>query len=1032
MKRGLLLWLLVAISVMHAAAQTRTITGTVKDSKGNSPIPGVSVAVKGKGTGTSTGPTGTYKLQVANGTTLVFSFIGYTAQEVVVGDQNVVDITLEEDKKQLNEVVVTALGITREKKSLGYAVQSVKGEDLVRAGENNIIESLSSKAVGVQVIGSGGTPGASAKILIRGNSTFTGDNQPLIVIDGVPIDNSTNSTVALTYPYNANLAGVNNSNRALDINPDDIASVTVLKGPSAAALYGARAGNGAIVYTTKRGKAGGVRVTYDFNAAFDKVSQLPKEQNIYAQGTFDENGVPVYLPNYTPGVDAVVASWGPKISTLPGVKVYNNTKDFFRTGTNYTHNISATGGNEVSTYRISLARTDQSGIVPNTNFYRTSVRANFDSKVTQRLTVNASMSYTATEGTKAQNGSNTSGVMLPLMRTPVTYDLKDYVNKEDGTNRNFYSPYDNPYWTTEFNPFKDKIDRFVGNIGANFEINSWLKAIYKLGADIYSDGRKQVFTLGSNNNPNGMIEENTIRSRQYYSDLILSGHKEFNEKYSITANVGGNLTQTSLQSLYGRGTDLAMQNFNNLGNASTLYADETLTFQRSSALFYDVQFGYKNIVFIGTTGRNEWASTFSESVKNNFFYPSVNASFVFTDLLPKNSILSYGKLRGAIARGGLAPTPYSTKTYYVKPFFADGFTDGNSFPYKGQTGFIYNNVFGNPNLKAQTAVEKEIGLDVKLFDGRIGIEATYYNKKTSDLLVSKPLAGSSGFQKILMNTGSMVNKGWEIALSGDVIRTKDFNWGVNINFTRNKNEVLELGPDVKEIDVEPAFASIGSFAIVGQPYGALYASKWKRTDKGELIIGSNGLPIVDDQRGNIGNPFPDWTAGARSTFNYKGITLGVLFDIRQGGKIWNGTIARMHQLGRTAESADRERTYLIPGVTDDGTGKMVPNTKEITAEKYFKSYLGDGAGSATENAVFDGSWVRLREVSLSYRWNFKGQKILRFVELTASGRNLWLSTKYPGVDPETSLTGAGSNLTGFDYFNNPGTKSYAIGLKVGL
>ncbi|SKA11223.1 TonB-linked outer membrane protein, SusC/RagA family [Chitinophaga eiseniae] len=1029
MKRGLLLWLLMAIGVLHVSAQTRTITGTVRDGKGNSPIPGVSVAVKGKGTGTSTGPTGTYKLQVAPGTTLVFSFIGYTSQEVVVADQSVVDIALEEDKKQLNEVVVTALGITREKKSLGYNVQTVKGEDIVRAGENNIIESLSSKAAGVQVIGSGGTPGASSKILIRGNSTFTGNNQPLIVIDGVPIDNSTNSTVSQTYPYNANLQGVNNSNRALDINPDDIASVTILKGPSAAALYGARAGNGAIIYTTKRGKAGSVHVTYDFNAGFDKVSQLPKEQDIYAQGSI-KNGVPVYLPNFLDNTNPVVESWGPKISSLSGVKVHNNTKNFFQTGTNYTHNVSATGGNEVSTYRISLSRADQKGIVPNTNFYRTSVRANFDTKVTQRLSMNASMSYAATEGTKAQNGSNTSGIMLPLLRTPASFDLKDYLNA-DGSSRNFVNNYDNPYWTAENNPFRDKVDRFVGNIGANYEINNWLKATYKLGADVYTDGRKQIYAIGSNGNPSGMLEENTIRSRQYYSDLILSGHKEFNEKYSVTANIGGNVTQTNLQSLYGRGTDLSIPNYNNLGNASTLYSDESTTFQRSSAFFYDVQFGYKNIVFVGTTGRNEWASTFGK-VKNNFFYPSVNASFIFTDVLPKNNILTYGKLRGAIARGGLPPSPYSSLTYYVKPFFADGFTDGNSFPFQKQNGFLLNNIFGNPNLKAQTAVEKEIGLDLRFFDARLNIEATYYNKKTSDLLVLRPLAGSSGFQKMLDNTGSMVNKGWEIAVSGDVVRSKDFNWNVNINFTRNKNEVLELGEGVSEIDVEPAFTAIGSFAIVGQPYGALYASKWKRTDKGELIIGANGLPLVEAKNGNIGNPFPDWTAGARSTFNYKGITLGVLFDIREGGKIWNGTIARMHQLGRSEESADRERTYVIPGVTDDGTGKLVPNTQAITAEKYFKSYLGDGAGSATENAVYDGSWVRLREVSLSYRWNFKNQKIIRFVELIGTGRNLWLSTKYPGVDPETSLTGAGSNLTGFDYFNNPGTKTYAIGVKLGL
>jgi len=985
------------------------------------PVIGASVMVKGTTTGTITGVDGDFTLSIpGSAKTLVISYVGMKTLEVEAKSSLVVK--MESDAQMIDEVVVTAIGISREKKSLGYSVQSAKGDDLIKAGESNVINSLSSKFAGVQVISSGGVPGASSKILIRGNSSFTGNNQPLIVVDGIPVDNSVNSVVAGDYPYNSNLQGVNNSNRALDINPDDVESVTVLKGPSASALYGAKAANGAIVYTTKRGKAGIPKVVYGVTTEFNTVNKMPEMQTKYAQGS-----IVAGVPKHQPG--ATANSWGPAISTITGAQVYNNVDDFFQTGVGVNHNLSITGGDAINSYRLSLSHFNQSGIVPNSDLKRTSARFNGDTKITDKLTGSTSVSYTNTASTKVQNGSNLSGMMLTLMRAPSDFNLADYKN-EDGSNKSYLDFYDNPYWSAENNPFTDNVDRIIGNTALNYKVLPGVEVLYKAGLDVYTEKGKQVFAINSNNIDDllGQIEENTNRYSQFYQDVLVTGQKTFFDKLEAGIKLGGNLTSINSESLYGRSRKLTIPNFYNLSNGSDKYTDEAVSKVRTSALFFDADFAWNDMFFAGVTGRNEWSSTFGAG-KNNFFYPSVNLAILFTELLPKNSILTYGKLRAAVASGGNSPDPYTSRTYYTVPSFADGFTDGNSFPYLGQSGYSYSATLGNSDLRPEKTVENEIGVDLKFFNGRIGLEATLYDKLTTDILVEKPISGSSGFQAIVANSGKMRNKGLELVLNSTPVKTKSFTWALDATFTRNVNEVLELADGVTEIDIESAFTSITSQAIVGNAYGALYATKWKRTDNGELIIGANGLPKVDAERGNIGNPFPDWTAGLRNTLSYKGFSASALLDIREGGMIWGGTIARLNRIGKTKESENREQTYVVPGVKESD-GK--PNDIAISALNYFSHYKGDGAFSATENAVFDGSWVRLREVALSYRHDFKRSSFLRFVEVGAQGRNLWLSTKYPGVDPETSLTGAGSNLTGFDYFNNPSTKAFSFSLKFGI
>jgi TonB-linked SusC/RagA family outer membrane protein len=1046
-KLTLLLAAIGFFSLQGVFAQT-SVTGTVTDADNGGTLPGVTVQVQGTSIGTVTDMDGKYSLQVPeDATALIFSFVGMETQEVAFTGQTVINVDMKTGAQALEEVVVTALGITKEKKALGYAVSEVGGEELVGSGENNVIQGLAGKAAGVQVIGSGGTPGASSKILIRGPSTFTNEQQPLIVIDGVPVDNSTSSSVAGDFPFNAGLAGVNNSNRGLDINPDDIESVTILKGPAAAALYGSRGGNGVILYTTKRGNYNQkLKVNYHFSADFSQVNKLPDLQTTYAQGFGGgaDNGEGTLTPGTYLSFDdggGTSGSWGPSIGSDSTLSSYDNMDKFFKTGQGFTHNLSLSAGGEKASFRMALSQLDQSGVIPNTTLNRTSIRITGDVKVSEKFKMGATASYIKTGGLKAQNGSNLSGVMLGLTRAPASWDLEGGENgflNADGTQYQYFFAYDNPLFTAYRNPFRDNIDRILGNVFLDYSPYTWLNIVSRTGIDYYTDKREQVFSIGSwdpASAPNGEVYYNDISRREIYSDLLLTGKHTFSEDFEGSVTLGGNITMRDFYEVYARGRFLTIPNFYNLSNASDLYASNFKAFERNSALFADLNLSYKNMLFLNASFRNEWASTFGPNT-NNFFYPQVSLSWVFTEMMDVNWF-DLGKVRIGFAQSGIEPPLYSSATYFGSPILTDGFTDGFSFPYGGLSGFGWNSVVGDANLQPEIVTGYEVGLDLSLFTGRLNVDLTLYQQNSTDILIDRPLAPSSGYTVLYSNLGKMENRGIELMISGDPIVTKDFKWNLMVNFSRNVNEVTELAPGVDEVSVEAAFASIGSFAIVGEPYGVFYGTKYRRTESGEYIINpSTGLPIVEDERGNIGNPYPDWIGALRNTFTYKGFTLTALLERRQGGDIWGGTIARLNRLGRTqdvAEARDNNSFFVIEGVLADENGDPTSqqNNIELSAFDYYNRFLGDNSGSAVENAVFDGSWWRLREVSLSYNINLaKYQKVITSAEVYVTGRNLWLSTDYPGVDPETSLTGAGSNIGGFDYFNNPGTKSYIIGVKL--
>ncbi|MCC6817162.1 MAG: SusC/RagA family TonB-linked outer membrane protein [Saprospiraceae bacterium] len=1041
MKKVLFTGLAFLMALSFSVAQ-RMVKGTVTDKNGQAII-GANVVAKGSNAGTVTDVNGAYSLNVPAGTTaLTISYTGYNSQDITLGASNMVDVSLSEGLI-LGEAVVTALGISRDEKSLTYGVSRVQGQELDGSGEVNAIQSLAAKVAGVQVIGSGGTPGASSKILIRGNNTFTGNNQPLIVIDGIPYDNQTNGSVAGDYPFNANLSGVNNSNRALDLNPADIESVNVLKGVAAATLYGTRAANGALVITTKRGKIGQKNFNINLASSIDvaSVNKLPELQSTYGIGSgggrFVTGSTTEVNPEGTAPTSPTVNSWGP---IIPAGKSYDNLDAYFQNGTTFDNAISISGGNDVAALRFSYGNTDQKGVVPNTYLKRNTFSINANSSI-GNLTIGALINFANTRTNKSQNGSNLSGVMLSLTRMPADFNLLGgnsplgYENL-DGSQHTYFPVYDNPLWSANHNTHKDEINRVTIGFNAGYKFNSWLRLNWRLGTDNYTDYRKQIFDILSNDPPEpiGEIWEDTKRHSEINNDIILTFSPKLSNNLSTSLAIGNNLNTRRDNDQFFRGRGLGVPGFFNISNASNFYASGFEIRKKLAGIFADLNLGWKDFLFVDLAARNDYASSFGEAKRDKgFLYSSAGASLVFTELMNSTGVLDFGKVRFAWGQAGIEPAAYQTRTYFNQPFITDGFTDGLGFPFNGVNGFGYSTQLGDPELEPEVVTGMDVGFDLRMFKNRLSLGFTYYTKKSTNLLIQRPIASSTGFDFIYTNGGEMENKGIELELGLGVINATNFKWDIAANFSQNKNKVLKLAPGVDEINIESAFTSIGSFAIIDQPYGALFATRWERSPDGQIVVGANGRPIVSATTGNIGNPFPDWIAGLRNTFTWKNLSLTGLLDFRQGGALWNGTYARLNRIGRTQESADdRAKVFVVDGVVKNADGTYSKNTTPIDAFTYYNVVVGDGAGSATENSVSEGSWIRLRELTLSYALKCSQDKLLKNASIYVTGRNLWLQTDYKGVDPETSLTGAASNVSGFDYFNFPSTKSVIFGFNLGF
>lgn len=1024
--------------VQLAYGQTTTYTGTVRSAETNETLPGATVVLKGKATGVATDINGRFSIDATAGETVVVSFIGMKPKEVVLASNTNLDISLAAGVL-MDEVVVTALGISRETKALGYSVESVDGREIQESGEMNPVTGMAARMSGIQVTNSSGAAGAASYIKIRGNATFSSnDNQPLFVVDGVPISNNQNRTQDLR-------DGVSLSNRAIDINPADIESVSVLKGGAAAALYGTRGANGVILITTKRG-AYGQKMAVDFTSSYElmQVNKLPDLQTRYGQG-LGSDGIGTSSP----------FSWGPDLNAL-GIPSYDNTENFFQNGSRFNNSLTISGGSDRANMIFSVADSRESGVIPLNDFSRTSLRFTSKAKVSERLTVTGSLSYTNSGGRRIQQGSNTSGLMLGLLRTTPSFDNSNgatdpedpsaFLNP-DGTQRSYrgITGYDNPFWTINRNPFEDDVNRLFGYFMPEFKVNEWLNLTYRGGIDTYSDRRTQIISKGSNTSPAGRLIEDQWNWTEINHDFMANFNKTW-DRIGLSGLVGYNVNQRDLNNTYVQGDGFALDNFFNISNASSVISTVDVDRRRLTGLYAEATLSLDNAIYLTLGARRDQSSTFGD-VQTGIFYPSVSGSVVFTDLiesLKDNDVLSFGKIRASWAKVGIEPGFGTNRTYYSQTDVLSGWVNGTQFPFLGQTGFTYGNTAGNDELSPEFTETFEVGFDLRFLQDRIGVDFTYYNQQSKDLIVEVPVAGSSGITNQWQNIGVMENKGIEISLNADVIRKTDFTWNLGGVFTRNRNTVKELAPGVDVIDLPWGFFGANQRLVVGEAYGTLYGDDWERDANGNALVDANGYPVYSPVEVAVGDPNPDFLMGINTTVTYKNWSFYMLWDIRQGGDIWNGTRGALDYFGTSGETADgRGESFVWEDVVQGNSGVYAPNTiingQDVSGQANTTSIPRDenshvfgplsGFTGASRPYIEDGSWVRMRQVTLTYRFNptvFENT-FIKGMTLSFTGRNLLLFTDYSGIDPETNLSGA-TNSQGADYFNMPATRGYIFTL----
>ncbi len=1072
MKKIALLLTFFAIGLQVLVAQTREISGKVTSADDGGSLPGVSVSVKGSTLGTITDTNGMFRLKVPQDSkNLVFSFVGMATTEVAINNQTTLNVKMVPENISVDEVVVTAMGISRERRELGYNVQNVSSEALANKPNADIVNSLAGRTSGVQITSSAGDAGASTFITIRGAASITGNNQPLFVVNGMPILSGQKGSLG---GGSADVGGITTSSRSIDLNPEDIESITVLKGGAATALYGVRAANGALVITTKSGKnLAGKKIEFSSSVGFDKVSQLPARQQIFSQGF---NGA---------WAGGNAASFGAKIADLeydgdtsykwdPNGKLvakgtgngmparYYDPYDFFQTGITKNNNVSISNGNDMGSFYFSLSNLDQEGIIPNNKFGRTTLRMNATSKLSNKITVGGDMAYTNSVASQVQKGSNVSGIMLGLLRTATTFDNSAGYIFPDGKQRNYRNGggYDNPYWTANQISYDENVNRFTGSGNLNVRFNQFFSLSYNAGIDWYTRRYTNKFAIDSKAQPTGYMDEYMNYAGNFNSDLLLNFQKDLTEGLNLKFTLGNNFYSTYSKFLYGDAKGLSIADFYQLSNSPTNTVSTGISNYRTMAVFGDLHLAYKNLLYLGVTGRNDWSTTMPQA-NISAFYPSVSLGFVFTELegLKDNSILSYGKLRASVARTANIAGAYNTSNYFYAATAGDGWTDGVQFPYMGQTGFSLGAGLGNPDLKHETMDSWEVGTELRFFNNKYGFDISYFHNSNKDLLMSVPIAASTGFTSVFMNAATMESNGIEVSFNATPVKSRNFQWDVLANFTKMKNTVLKLAEGVENL-------SLGGFvepqvrAVAGQEYGSIFGLDYMRDDKGNLLINDDptdnyrdGFPWTDNRSMlPIGNTNPDWTANITNTLTYKNFTLSFMWDIKKGGNMYNGSAYAMNYFGTSGRTATREVYYTPEGTIDftktpvenivvfdgvygheDASGNPVSsdikNTTPIVLDQAW--YRGQGSnfgGGPTSAAMEHTDWIRLRDVTFSYNLPLK-KKIVKAAQIYFTGKNLLLFTPYTGIDPETNLEGA-LNSQGMDYFNNPGSKTYQFGLKV--
>ena len=1024
---------LAGLPALAQAQQSTVVTGRVTG-EGGEPIQGVSVGVPQIGVGGLSNVDGEYSftIPVANATgtaRIVARRIGYSpysADIALSGGTVRHDISLERTISQLEQVVTTALGIEQEWRAVGVAVQEVSGDELSEARETNIVNALSGKISGVAVTNAG-PQGGSSRIVIRGANSIAGNNQPLFIIDGVPVDNSAPANTLSRTDQRVGYGGVDYGNAVQDINPNDIESISVLKGPNAAALYGSRAANGAIIITTKSGKGrDGYGVTVTQNLSFETPLRLPDYQNEYGQG-FD--GEFEFVDGLGGGTnDGVDESWGPRLDGAPRAQFFgvgpwvaapDNVENFFETGRTSTTNLAFAGSTDRSNIRISGTYLNQNGIYPGNILERLTAQVNGGARLTDKLSADASVQYTNADGQNrpgtGYDGNNVMQQFVWFGRQVNTALLRDYDN-EDGTPYNWnYNYHNNPYWIALKNDNMDARDRIIGSASMRYQFNNWLTGSVRTGTDWYRDWRKRTYANNTIDWPEGAFGEELIFNQESNAEFLMTATPSLLERIGLTLNFGGNVRNETYQFNSEGAGQLVVPNVFNIGNSAVTpdveaYQEE----KRVNSLLGSAQFAYNDYFFVDVTGRNDWSSTLPEE-NNSYFYPSVSTSLVFTDLFPQatmNDLLPYGKFRASWTRVGNDAEPFQT----IAVFSA-------STPFGSVPRYAVPNTIANATLKPEETTAWETGLELRFLDERLVVDATYYDKETDNQIMATPISAASGFTNQVLNAGKISNKGIELMLDAMPVRLDNgFSWNATLNFARNRSKVEELYGDIQTVSLNGVgYWGLTVEARKGEAYGALYGNAYLRDEDGNLIL-DEGLPQANPQKEVLGHYTPDWTAGLTNTVRYGNFDFSFMFDMKQGGELFSVTNMFGRYAGVLEETlVGREGGLVIEGVNADGT----PNTTNVTAQAYNHSLYG-----IHEASIFDASYIKLREVKLGWSLgpNLAARLGAQDAYISLVGRNLWLGTDVPHIDPETAFTAG--NAQGLEFGQFPSTRSFGFNITV--
>ncbi|MFC6103383.1 SusC/RagA family TonB-linked outer membrane protein [Olivibacter domesticus] len=1043
MKQKLLSFFWVCTMLIGIAhAQERTISGKVTDEKGGV-LPGVSVLVSGTTLGTQTNSEGNYSLQIGNDAkSITFRYVGFVIQTIPLSSNNTLNVVLVENAAQLDEVVVTALGVVREKRSLGYSVQNVKSQDVVNSRESNVVNALAGKVAGVQINSSGGQAGSSARIVIRGNTSLTGNNSPLFVIDGIPMDNSVNSGISeSTESTLFNGAG---GNRAMDIDPNIIEDISILKGASASALYGSRGAFGVVLITTKKGvrdlNRKWPKISFSSSVAFDNAI-TDGYQHSYLQGTngLYKNGLPLGLGGYSEadgGATQTTASWGPHrdsvsqavIDSIGIPSIYDPRKDFYRTGQVWNNSVSLSGGGEKSSYMLTYSNLTQQGIVPNNDFKRNSFTANFTSQLSKNFSSTTSVSYTSSINNRFSEGNSARSFLYGLNFAPINFDIKQaydqYGNMSWSSPADGTTGFNNPLWLVNNNSSPSNVDRIIASNEMNLQLTDWLKLTNRVGLDTYTDEMNEYTNIGTRGALPGRMYASLLKNTQFNNDLILSAAKDINEDFSFTALVGTNYNDRKYTRRTLRGLNLSIPGFYDISNAESVQAFQDDERRRLVGLYLAGTLDYKNYLFLNVTARNDWSSTLPKG-NNSFFYPSASLGFVFTDALGwSNDYFPYGKIRVSYAQAGNDAQPYRTYQTFSQANPGDGTRGNINFPFNGVNAFRLNSLLANDRLTPEKVTEKEVGLELKFFQNRLGLDMSYYDKVSKSQILDQEISGASGFASRVINAGEVSNKGLEVVLTGTPLRTQDFSWDVMVNFARNRYKLKSIAEGVDNIFLG-GFTSPQIRADKDYGYGVIWGQGFMRNENGDILIDDEGYPLPAEDLGPIGNVMPDWTGGIRNTFNYKGLSLSALFDVRHGGDILNFDLYYSTFYG-TAGVTEQRNTYTTWQGIRESDGQ--PNTTPILQDQ---AYFQNKFTETYETIVEDAGFIKLREITLSYRLPQSLIKKTPFEEISfsATGRNLWIKSDFSYLDPEGSLLGNG-NGQGFYHSVTPGTRGFTFGLNV--